>query len=81
MTVRSARALVIAYITAYAIVLIYPGILPFNRIRPFILGMPFVLVWVAGWVGLGVIVLHVLERAKSREEDAEQRAAQRPGAR
>lgn len=71
MTSRAARFLVFVYTIVYAIVLLYPGILPFNRTRPFVLGMPFVMVWVATWVGLGVVVLFLLERALSREEDAD----------
>jgi hypothetical protein len=74
MTTRTARGLLIAYLASYAIVLTWPGVLPFNHARPFILGMPFILVWVAGWVALGGIVLHVLERATTREEDAASRA-------
>jgi hypothetical protein len=70
MTVRTARLVVFTYTILYAIVLLYPGILPFNRMRPFVFGMPFVLVWVSSWVGLGVIVLYFLERATAREEES-----------
>ncbi len=70
MTTRAARWLVFAYLAAYTIFLVYPGILPFNRSHPLVLGMPFVMVWVSSWVLLGVLVSWVLERATTRAEDA-----------
>ncbi|MCI0432590.1 MAG: DUF3311 domain-containing protein [Gemmatimonadetes bacterium] len=73
MTLRAARWLVILYLVALAVALTFPAVVPFNRVRPHILGMPFVMFWSAAWVALGAIVLFVLERAESRRERAGER--------
>jgi hypothetical protein len=41
----------------YLLALTAPGYMPFNRIRPFVLGIPFSFAWVILWVILGWIVL------------------------
>lgn len=51
------RSLVIAFFVLYAIAVTFPGVVPFNRITPYVFGLPFVLAWYAGWVILGGIVL------------------------
>ncbi|HKJ91885.1 MAG TPA: hypothetical protein VJ957_01900 [Longimicrobiales bacterium] len=66
MTVRTARALVLVYFLGYAVFLTYPGMLPFNRFRPQILGLPFSFFWVALWVAGGAVVLLTLHRAETR---------------
>jgi hypothetical protein len=76
-TRRSARRLVALYLAAYTLATTFPGILLVNRVRPPILGLPFVFFWVAVWVGCGAIVLYVMERATTRDEAAA-RAADRP---
>ena len=54
---RLVPILVIAYYVAMLIVLTYPGYVPFSRIRPFVLGMPFALFWQVLWVSGAVVVL------------------------
>jgi hypothetical protein len=56
---RARRALVIAFFALYAVAVTYPGVVPFNRIFPLVLGLPYVLAWYAGWVVLGGVVLFV----------------------
>lgn len=73
MSARAARILFVIYMIAMAIFLMYPGILPFNRVRPLILGMPFNVVWVAAWVALGFVVLLVVDRAITRAESQQER--------
>jgi hypothetical protein len=68
MSVSAAKRLVVAYFIVYALVLLWPGVMPFNRIRPMLFGLPFIMVWVAAWVGFGFVVLLLLERAVSRAE-------------
>lgn len=70
MSVGAARRLVVGYGIAYVVALSFPGIVPSNRIRPMVLGMPFAMAWVAFWVLLGFVVLLVLDRAVSRAESA-----------
>ncbi|MBI4545679.1 MAG: DUF3311 domain-containing protein [Gemmatimonadetes bacterium] len=65
MSIRAARRLAVAFFTAYVLVLTYPATLPFNRIRPLVLGLPFSLFWSALWVALAGIVFWILHRAES----------------
>lgn len=69
MSGRTARRVFVAYLVAMAVFLLYPGIVPFNRIRPFIFGLPFVVVWVALWVALGFVVLLLVHRAIDAETE------------
>jgi hypothetical protein len=64
MSLVAARRLFIAFFVLYTIALTYPGVLPFNRIRPFVLGLPFSFVWVVIWVVLGFVVFFVVDRVE-----------------
>lgn len=68
MSSRTARRVFIAFFLAYAVALTFPGVLPFNRIRPLVFGLPFSMVWVALWVVAGFVVLLLTDRAIAREE-------------
>jgi hypothetical protein len=68
---RGARVLIVVWAIVYAISLSWPGLTLFNRVEPKILGMPFVMAFVAGWLVLGLIVLILVDRAVSREEAGE----------
>lgn len=72
MTLRTVRRLAAVFFLAYTVALTYPGMIPFNRIRPFILGLPASMVWVAVWIVLSILVLVGLDRAEEarREEEA-----------
>ena len=69
MTKRSARRLVVATFTVYSVVLLWPGVLRFNRIRPFVLGLPFSFFWVILWVVLGGVALFLADRAYAGASD------------
>jgi hypothetical protein len=60
------RTLVIAFLAVYALAVTFPGVVPFNRIFPLVLGLPFVLAWYALWVILAFVVL-VLYHATNPE--------------
>jgi hypothetical protein len=60
--------LVVVWGALYIACLSGPGLTLFNRIEPKILGMPFVMAFVAGWLVLGLLVLIVVDRVVSREE-------------
>ena len=66
MSVRTARALTAVYFTLMLITVTWPGMLPFSRVRPLILGLPFSLAWIAGWVAGSVVVLYLLDRVEKR---------------
>lgn len=55
---RAATWIAIVYFIAMAIALTFPGIMPFNTIRPFILGIPFVFAWYIFWI-LGALSVFV----------------------
>jgi hypothetical protein len=61
MTKQTARHVTVAFFTVYTVVLTYPGVLPFNRIRPFIFGLPFSFFWVSVWVTGAFAVFLFLE--------------------
>jgi len=69
MTKRSARRIVVATFGVYSLVLLWPGVLPFNRIRPFVLGLPFSFFWVILWVVLGGVSLWLADRAYAGATD------------
>jgi membrane protein implicated in regulation of membrane protease activity len=65
---RRARLLFAAWLAAAAVFLTWPGALPFNRIRPYVLGLPFSLAWVVLWIVAGLVVFLVMDRALVRED-------------
>lgn len=69
MSARAARILVAVFFLGYTVFLTWPGVLPFNRIRPFILGLPFSMAWVGLWVALSGVVLAILHRAEAVDEE------------
>jgi len=56
-------------VVVFAVAVTWPGMTLVNRIDPMILGLPFNLAWVAGWVVIGFVLLVLLDRAVTREED------------
>lgn len=66
MRTRTGKLIFWSYLLLYTVALTWPGMLPFNRVRPFVLGLPFSLFWVALWVGGGVLVLWAVDRIEAR---------------
>jgi hypothetical protein len=66
MSRRGAIALFWAYVICAVVFLTFPGVLPFNRVLPLVLGMPFVLGWVALWVALAFFIFSAVDRALER---------------
>lgn len=60
---RLMRRVAYVFFAAYALFVTFPGVLPFRGPRPFILGMPLPMVWIATWVIAGALVLWLLDRA------------------
>lgn len=60
------RVLAVAYFVAYAVVVTWPGALPFNRVRPLVLGLPFSMAWIALWIVGAGLVLWALDRTEAR---------------
>jgi hypothetical protein len=66
-SVRLARTLAVVFLAAYAVAVTWPGIIPFNRVFPLVLGLPFNMVWIALWISAGCAVLWWVDRAESAE--------------
>ncbi len=68
MTHRTAVRVAVLCFGLYALAVHWPGVLPFSRIRPFVLGLPFNFFWIVLWVVLGGVALLVLELTRQRED-------------
>ena len=66
MSLTAARTLAGAYFIAMLLSVTWPGMVPFARVEPFILGLPFSLAWIAAWIAGSVIVLFLLDRVERR---------------
>lgn len=61
--------LAVLYYLAMTAALTYPGYLPFNRIRPFVFGLPFSLFWQIIWICGAILTLtgvYVWETRRNR---------------
>jgi hypothetical protein len=63
MTAAALQRIAIGFFVAYAIFVTFPGVVPFRGPRPFILGLPLPMVWIAAWVVGGCVMLWLLDRA------------------
>ena len=66
MSVRAARILAAVYFLLFALAVTWPGMVPFNRVFPLVLGLPFSLAWIAFWVTGGIVVLWIVDGAERR---------------
>jgi hypothetical protein len=69
MSLRSARSAAGAYFVLMLVAVTWPGVLPFARVEPFILGLPFSMAWLAAWIAGSVVVLYLLDRVEKRHRD------------
>ena len=80
--VKLVRAATTIYFVLFLVFVTWPGFVPFNRPLPLVLGLPFNMAAIALWVGLGAVVLFVLDRSEERNhaggpaEDARGRPGQ-----
>ncbi len=59
------RALVFAAVPFITLVFCLPLV---NRVRPIILGLPFLLFWIVAWVLATPLALYLADRAKRRSD-------------
>ena len=64
--VKLVRAGATIYFVLFLIFVTWPGFVPFNRPLPLVLGLPFNMAAIGLWVGLGAVVLFVLDRSEER---------------
>jgi hypothetical protein len=69
-SLEAARILAGAYFVLMAIFTTWPGLVPFSRVQPLILGLPFSMAWIAGWIAGSVVVLTLLDLVEKRHRDA-----------
>lgn len=69
MSVATARRLAIAFFVLQAVAVPYPGFVPFSRIEPRVLGLPFALVWPTAWIVVSGLVLWALHAVESRRRE------------
>ncbi|HSM06008.1 MAG TPA: DUF3311 domain-containing protein [Longimicrobiales bacterium] len=69
MSRRTARGLAATYFLLMLVVVTWPGALPFARVRPFVLGLPFSMAWVSGWIIASIFVLWGLDRVERRHRE------------
>ena len=70
MNLRTARSLTALYLVAALISVTWPGLVPFARVEPLVLGLPLAMAWIAAWVAGTVVVLYLLDRVERRYRDA-----------
>ena len=64
--VRGGAAL---FFILFVLAVTWPGMIPGNRIFPLVLGLPFSMVWIAGWVVLSFFLLLLLDRAEGQDRE------------
>lgn len=69
MSLKTARTLTGVYFIAMLIAVTWPGLVPFSRIRPFVLGLPFSLAWIALWIAGSVLVIYLLDQVEQQYRD------------
>lgn len=67
MRMRGRRRLYAGFFALYAFFVMWPGVAPFRGPGPFILGLPFPLVWVTLWILGGLAVLIYLDAGYRRD--------------
>ena len=68
MSKRTVRTLAAVFFILNAIAVTWPGLKPFNKVHPLVLGLPFSLAWIASWVLLSMVVLWVVDRVERQDE-------------
>ncbi len=63
------RILTAVFYAAFVLAVTWPGMIPFNRIRPLVLGLPFSFAWVVFWVAGSLVVLLALDRVEKTERE------------
>jgi hypothetical protein len=69
MRVRWVRTGAILFFILFVLGVTWPGMIPANRIFPLVLGLPFSMVWIAGWVLVSFFVFLFLDRVEGRNRE------------
>ena len=71
MSVRWVRRGTAIFFVLFVLAVTWPGMLPFNRIQPLVLGLPFSMFWIALWVFCSFLVLLIVDRVEGRSRGEE----------
>ena len=63
---RLARWVAVLYFVAMTVAVTFPGVIPFNHARPFVLGLPFVFAWYLAWI-VGAFAVFLFLYKSSRQ--------------
>lgn len=66
MSLRTARTLTGMYFVGALISMTWPGLIPFARIEPLVIGLPLSMAWIGAWTAGSTIVLYLLDRVEKR---------------
>jgi hypothetical protein len=77
-SLRTARILTALYFAGMLFCVTWPGMTLFSQVYPLVLGLPFSLAWIAGWIAGSVLVLSLLDRVEKRARDADAAPAPPP---
>lgn len=66
MSLKTARLLAAGYHLAMLYFVTWPGIVPFAKAEPLIMGLPFTMAWIAAWISGSVVVLALLDRVEKK---------------
>ena len=69
MSVRRVRWGAALFFLLFVLAVTWPGMLPFNRIHPLVLGLPFSMFWIALWVLGSFLVLLLVDWVEGRARD------------
>jgi hypothetical protein len=70
--VRLTRIGTAVFFILFVLAVTWPGMVPFNRIEPLVLGLPFSMFWIALWVFCSFLVLVVVDRVESRAREGDE---------
>jgi len=63
---RWTRRGVALFFLLFVFAVTWPGMIPFNRIHPLVLGLPFSMFWIALWVFSSFLILVLVDRIEGR---------------
>ena len=64
--IRLVRRGAAIFFICFVLAVTWPGMIPFNRIHPMVLGLPFSMFWIALWVFCSFLVLLLVDRVEGR---------------
>jgi len=69
--VRWVRRGAALFFLLFVLAVAWPGILPFNRIYPLVLGLPFSMFWIALWIICSFLVLLLVDMVEGRDREVD----------